>query len=300
MHQMDSDGNPISMPPQEDLTEIQKPTSLLIAQFFLFPLIIIAFGIGIFLLFGYITYDQKSPQAYLNEIRQAAASPFDTRRWQAALELSRVIAADKEKLQESGFVAALMDVYRNAQSDDPQIRQFLAISLGHLGDPAAVPALVEGLSDEAVETQIWTLWALGTIADAGAVPGVVGKVKSDDAGVRKMAVYVLGALKDASTIRDLEIALNDPVADGRWNAAMALAQMNDAAGADLLLRLTDRAYLAEFGQMSQEDRENVLVNAVRSLGILKLEGARGPLASLSRSDPSLTVRDAALEALGTY
>ena len=147
---MDSDGNPISMPPQEDLTGIQKPTSLLIAQFFLFPLIIIAFGIGIFLLFGYITYDQKSPQAYLNEIRQAAASPFDTRRWQAALELSRVIAADKEKLQESGFVAALLDVYGNAHSDDPQIRQFLAISLGHLGDPAAVPALVEGLSDEAV------------------------------------------------------------------------------------------------------------------------------------------------------
>ena len=141
---------------------------------------------------------------------------------------------------------------------------------------------------------------MGTIADAGAVPGVVGKVKSDDAGVRKMAVYVLGALKDSSTIRVLQIALNDPVADVRWNAAMALAQMHDAAGADLLLRLTDRDYLAEFGQMSQEDRENVLVNAVRSLGILKLEGAREPLASLSRNDPSLTVRDAALEALGTY
>ena len=298
---MESDGNPISMPPQEDLTEVQQPTSLLIAQFFLFPLIIIAFGVGVFLLFGYITYDQKSPQAYLTEIRQNAGySPFDTRRWQAALELSKVIAAQKEELRATNFGAELISVYENAKTDDAQIRRFLAMGLGHLGDPAAVPSLAEGLADTDTETQIWTLWALGTIGDKEAAPAVIAKLRSEDSGVRIMAAHVLGALKDPVAIHDLRVALNDTAAAVRWNSAMALALMNDAAGADLLIELTDRDYLAQFSEMSEEDKNNAIVNAVKCLSLLKLEGVRDKIAVLSESDPSLLVRDAALEALNTY
>ena len=298
---MESNGNPISMPPQEDLTEVQKPTSLLIAQFFLFPLIIIAFAVGVFVLFGYITYDQKSPHAYLTEIRQNAGySPFDTRRWQAALELSKVIAAQKEELRATNFGAELISVYENAQGDDTQIRRFLAISLGHLGDPAAVPALSEGLADTDTETQIWTLWALGTIANKEAAPAVIAKLKSEDSGVRIMAAHVLGALKDPVAIHELQVALNDTAAAVRWNSAMALALMNDAAGADLLIELTNRDYLAQFSEMSEEDKNNAIVNAVKCLSLLKLEGARDKIEVLSESDPSLLVRDAALEALNTY
>ena len=73
----------------------KKPTSLLIAQFFLFPLIIIAICIGIFLLFGYLTYEQKSPQEYLNEVRTGSELCC---RWQSAYELSNMIASQKEKL----------------------------------------------------------------------------------------------------------------------------------------------------------------------------------------------------------
>ena len=298
---MESNGNPISMPPQEDLTEVRQPTSLLIAQFFLFPLIIIAFGVGVFLLFGYITYDQKSPQAYLTEIRQNAGySPFDTRRWQAALELSKVIAAQKEELRATNFGAELISVYENTNTDDSRIRQFLAMGLGHLGDPAAVPALAQGLADTDTETQIYTLWALGTIGDKEAAPAVIAKLRSEDSGVRIMAAHVLGALKDPVAIHDLQVALNDTAAAVRWNSAMALALMNDAAGADLLIELTDRDYLAQFSEMSEEDKNNAIVNAVKCLGLLKLEGARDKIVLLSESDPSLLVRDAALEALNTY
>ena len=185
---MDSNDNPISMPPQEDLTEVKKPTSLLVAQLFLFPLIVIAFGVGVFLLFGFITQEQRSPQSYLNEIRMGS----ETRRWQAAFELSKVIAARKEELQNTGFAGDVLDLYESTKSDNPQIRQFLAMSLGHLEDRIAVPALTEGLNDSATETQIWTLWAIGTIGDPEAASEVVGKLQSDDPAVRKMAVYVLG------------------------------------------------------------------------------------------------------------
>ena len=48
--------NSPALPPDEDLTEVRKPASLLIAQFFLFPLIIIGICVGIFLLFGYMMF----------------------------------------------------------------------------------------------------------------------------------------------------------------------------------------------------------------------------------------------------
>src|SRR6266576_875014 len=63
-----------SGPPMDDLVEVRKPTSLLIAQFFLFPLIIIGICVGIFLLFGYITYEQRGPSEYLADIQNGTGS----------------------------------------------------------------------------------------------------------------------------------------------------------------------------------------------------------------------------------
>src|SRR5689334_9226373 len=103
---METPKNPAT-PPMEDLLEERKPTSLLIAQFFLFPLIIIAICVGIFLLFGYITYDQRTPQEYLAQIH-AGGGFRDERRWQAAYELSNVVESQKEQLRKSDFVNELI------------------------------------------------------------------------------------------------------------------------------------------------------------------------------------------------
>ncbi len=319
---MDPKENPIAVPPQEDLTEVKKPTSLLVAQFFLFPLIIIAFGVGIFVLFGYIAYEEKSPESYLAVIRQNSGF-FDRRRWQAASELTHVIASRPEELQGTRFAGEVLAAYVDARPDpesaaasdpgrdrllnlfsmDPDqaaLRRFLAMCLGHLEHAPAVPALVEGLSDPDAETQIWTMWALGKIAEESAAPAVAEMIGSNDAGVRKMAVYVLGALGDRSTIPALAGALSDPAADVQWNAAMSLARMNDPAGLDVLIRLTDREYLAEFTEMTEEDRELVITNAVQCLGLLQEDRARDLLAALSKNDPSVRVRVAAQAALATY
>src|SRR5438309_2783836 len=71
----------VPVPAAEDLIEEKKPTSLLIAQFFLFPLIIIAICVGIFLLFGYLTYQQKAPGDYLRDVQPGSDLCC---RWQAA------------------------------------------------------------------------------------------------------------------------------------------------------------------------------------------------------------------------
>src|SRR3989454_9143707 len=177
---METKTTSVPVPPLEDLVEVKKPTSLLIAQFFLFPLIIIAICIGIFLLFGYLTYEQKTPQEYLSDVRTGSELCC---RWQSAYELSNIISSQKDKLRNTDFVNDLVKVYQGSREGDPRARRYLALTMGHLGDPRAVPALIEGLSDTDPENQMNNLLALGSIADKSATPSVVERLTSSDPAV---------------------------------------------------------------------------------------------------------------------
>ena len=288
-----------SIPPAEDLIEVRRPTSLLIAQFFLFPLIIIGICVGVFLLFGYITFSQRTPQEYLNAIRIGGGINNEVR-WQAAFELSNTVSSQKDKLKGSQFLHDMIAVYRNARTEDPRVRQYLALTMGKIGDARAVPALVDGLNDEHVESRIYTLLALGMIGDNAAVSGVKPLLADSEPAVRKVAAYVLGAIKDPSVARDLQIALNDSKDEVRFSAAMALAQINDDAGAELLIKLLDHTYVAEVQDMTVEQKSELRVNAIKCLALLRFEPAHEKIAALSRTDPDLAVRGASLEALKKF
>lgn len=296
LFRMESKSTTVS-PPADDLVEIKRPTSLLIAQFFLFPLIIIAICIGIFLLFGYLTYEQRTAQDYLRDVQTGSELCC---RWQSAYELSNMISLQKEKLRSAGFVNDLVKVYQTTRDEDPRVRRYLALTMGHLGDPRAVPALLEGLNDANAENQINTLLALGLIGDKSAVPSIVERLRSTDPAVRKMAAFVLAATKDPAAIHDLQVALNDPNDEVRWYAAIALAQVNDASGSEVLLKLVDRSYIDKLDGFTPELRSQLLINAVKSLGILKFAPAHDRILALSQNDPDLAVRDASLEALKKF
>src|SRR5262250_1834896 len=116
---METKSPSVPIPAQDELVEEKRPTSLLIAQFFLFPLIIIAICIGIFLLFGYLTYEQKTPQEYLNDVRTGSELCC---RWQSAYELSNIISSQKDRIRNTDFVNDLVKVYQGSREGDPRIR----------------------------------------------------------------------------------------------------------------------------------------------------------------------------------
>jgi HEAT repeat protein len=294
---MDTKSTSVPIPVSDDLLEVKKPTSLLIAQFFLFPLIIIAICIGIFLLFGYLTYEQKTAQEYLNDVRTGSELCC---RWQSAYELSNMISTQKDKLRNTDFVNDLIKVYQGSRNGDARIRRYLALTMGHLGDARAVPALVEGLNDADTDNQMNNLLALGTIGDKSATAPVVERLHSSDPAIRKMAAFVLSAIKDPAASRDLEVALNDSSDEVRWYAAIALAQINNAAGADILMKLMDRSYLDGLQNFTVELKSQLMINAVKCLGILKFQPAKDRILALSQTDPDLAVRDASLDALKKF
>lgn len=319
----DANKNPASLPPDEDLTEVRKPASLLIAQFFLFPLIIIGICIGIFLFFGYVTYDQKTPSEYLSEIRSGTG----TQRWQAAFELSNIVKSDPDRAGTAEFVDSLMAAYKDSPDEDIRARRYVALILGELKERRAVPLLVEGLQrderlkaadwnkegafqwfrpsldqirDDLIQNQIYTLWALGSIGDNSAVPAVLELTANEEASVRKVAAYILGVFKDDSAAERLRVLLNDSEEDVRMNSALALAQMNDAGGAELLMKFLDPMYVEGLQGMSVSEKAEVTINALTALSMLKYGPAREKMEFLGESASVLAVRNAAMEALKKY
>ena len=96
------------------------------------------------------------------------------------------------------------------------------------------------------------------------------------------------------------MALNDTNDEVRWYAAIALAQVNDPSGSDVLMKLSDHKYLDQLQGFTAEQKSQLLINAVKCLGLLKFQPAKDRILALSQTDPDLAVRDASLEALKNF
>ena len=207
--------------------------------------------------------------------------------------------------QNPGLGPALVQAFADSAGDDPRVRRYLALAVGRLQNvpPGAVDQLVAGLDDPDAETRISIIWALASVGDASVVDEIEAMYLSTDAGVRKMAVYALGALPldvQASTLRN---ALDDTVADVRWNAAVALARHGRGDGMVVLRRMLDRAYVERnVSRTPAVDAQldpvaEVIVSGLQAVGALKAPDLRETVAELSRSDSSLRVREMALRTL---
>lgn len=264
-----------------------------LTQLFLVPALVVGACVVLFFFFGWMISEEKSSLDYLHAIKTGSAN----RRWQAAFELAKLLNHQPEKTRTEGLGPEMVDVFETAREDDPRVRRYLALALGHLGDAEAVPALLEALRDDDSETRIFSIWALGAIGDRRAVEPLMELVRHDDPGIRKMAAYSLGALKANEAKPALRAALDDPKVDVAWNAAIALAQLGDSSGRDRILQMLDRDFLETVEEMTEDQRTETMVTAMSGALLLGGEDLQRRLEEISERDPDLKVRQSAYEAL---
>lgn len=273
----------------------------LVAQFFLIPLAVVATVVLVYAGFRLLLQDERTPQEYLQDIRVGGRE----RRWPAAYELSRLMADPEVEAAEPSLGPALLRAFEESEGDDSRVRRYLALAVGRLRTlpPGAVERLVAALDDPDSETRISIIWALGSLGDASVVPDLQRAYGSDDAGVRKMVVYALGALGGDAQVVTLRTALNDAVPDVQWNAAVALARHGSDRGVPVLRRMLDREYVEgvvdpEAGAGTDVDPvAEVMISGLQAAAGLDATSLRDAIVELSRSDRSLRVRQAALDAL---
>ncbi|MBI5367521.1 MAG: HEAT repeat domain-containing protein [Planctomycetes bacterium] len=280
---------------------------VLIVQFFLVPLLIVVTCVGLYAGVRWLMGEERGLTGLVEELNAAKGN----RKWQAAFELSRKLAIDRQANEPVSpeVVDRVILAYKEAPRDDAQdsvqLRRFLILALGNLRDPRAIFLLTPALDEEAPEIRVSALLALGNIGDAQAAPAAARHAQDKDPSVRKAVYYTLGLYGDRSTSPVLVAGLRDAADDVRWNAALALARMKDPAGAPVLREMLDRAALAkvvaqtEAGgrvPMREDNIEEVMINALNAVACIGDRSFEDLVARLGREDRSLKVRRAALSA----
>jgi HEAT repeat protein len=288
-------------PPEDSLADDEEvssrsPAGRLVVRFFVLPLLVVGTAVGIFLVFSLMTFERRSPRDYLAEVRGGSAG----RRWQAAFELSRRIGTMKPGAERDAIAAESLRLFRSltaSRPEDVRVRRYLVLVLGKLGDRAAVADLVAAANDPDPETRLYAVWALGMVGDPRGVDAVLEASRSEDSGMRKMAAYVMGKLGDRRAAERLKVMLEDRVPDVRWNAAIALASLGDGSGIAVLRSIVDREALGRQAQLSADQAETAMVNALKAFALLRDEGSLPLLEKIAREDPNLRVREAARNAI---
>jgi HEAT repeat protein len=270
----------------------ESPRTILF-QFVIFPLGIVAIGVGVFLLFGLLASEKSSIPDYLNEIRSGSAHE----RGHAAYQLSRSINRGEAK-KYPNLEQQVATLYTQSKNDDPRIRRYLSLVLGKLGDRRATPVLIEGLHDNDAESRLYAIVALGELRDPAAVPPLMEATRDEDKDVRKTAAYSLGAIGDPRGVPALVSALEDQTADVRFNAAIALSRFGDKRAIGTLRDMLDRQRLAA-ARMREDQAEDAMIMAMEPYAKLAGHDADADLQRLANADVSLRVRDAAKQALAT-
>jgi HEAT repeat protein len=256
----------------------------------------VAILVGFFVLGGVLFGGGDDPEDYLNRIRSRSGREA----WQAAYELSVLIARDEKVRKDPALAAQVARAFQDSENGDVQLRRYLALALGQMGQPAATPVLLDALGDSDPETRGYAIWALGASGDTAAVDALIPLLSSEDPGIRKLTAYALGHLGAKRVIPLLLPLLNDATDDVRWNAALALARLGDPAALPTLRQMLDRSYLAGVAGMDDAQRQEAMINAIKALALLEDPSSRSLVLDVSKNDPDLKVRETAIRVLGTW
>lgn len=264
-------------------------------RFFLFPLAIVVIGAAIILFVTSLTREERTAQDLLNEVQTGGSS----RRWQAAYSLTAMVAdmVKEGKKVDPVLVPQIIRAFEDAKHDDLMVRRYLVSSLGRLGDRRATPALIGALGDADDETRIRAILSLGEMKDTSSVVPLLRQAESDDPGIQKGVAFALGLIQDSRALPVLRGMLNASDPNVRWNAALALCRFQDRSGAPVIGEMLNRELLGRIPDMTDEQREEAMLMAIRGGVLLQDRTLISTLRTIKAGDPSLKVRQAAIEAL---
>lgn len=140
------------------------------------------------------------------------------------------------------------EFFINAFETDPISRAALARTLGRIGTPEAVTALLKALNEGGWSDRRALIEALGDAGDSRAIEPLMNILEKErDNTKRAAAASALGGLGNSRAISLLEIALQDHVPSVRQEAAWALGHIGDPKAVSALRQaLNDRVSETRF------------------------------------------------------
>ena len=267
---------------------------VVIHSFFVVPFIIAIFGVLIFLMLRILTIEPRTAQDYLQDVKIGG----NTKRWQGAFELSKILANPKMVPKEERFVNDLISTFEYSEKErDDRIRIYLALAMGRTKDLRYATILEKTLNVENEETLAAVIYSLGLINSPSSLEKLLHMFEHESARVRHQVVVALGNYDGDQAQNVLKRALNDPEPNVRWDAAIALAKQKDNSGRRILLDLMDRKYLDSFPNIDAVEQNQAILAAIRASRNILNDELRQVLTELMENDLNMKVRQAARNTL---
>ncbi len=267
--------------------------SVIVHSFFIIPFLIAVFCVMLFAAINLLTQEKRTAKDYLNDVKIGGS----TKRWQAAFELSKILANPKLLPKQENFYDELISTFEHATTDDNRVRQYLALAMGRTGKKEFVKPLINGLVDEKEENLAALIYALGMLKDKEALEAINPYVDHPNARIRSTAVVALGNIGDGESKNILIKALADPEPNVEWGAAISLAQLGDNSGKQTLLQLLNRDYLSKFSEVDMDEQTNLMLTTLEAITHLQDSDLTKRIEELSRTDQNMKIRSAALKIL---
>ena len=281
-------------PPNNFPAEKKSLLRVVIHSFFVVPFIIAIFGVLIFLMLRILTIEPRTAQDYLHDVKIGG----NTKRWQGAFELSKILANPGMVPREERFVNDLISTFEYSEKErDDRIRIYLALAMGRTKDLRYATILEKTLNDENEEILAAVIYSLGFINSPTSLEQLLLMFEHESARVRHQVVVALGNYDGDQVQIILKQALHDPEPNVRWDAAIALAKQKDDSGRRILLDLMDRKYLDSFPNIDAVEQNQAILAAIRASRDILDDELRQVLLDLMENDLNMKVRQAARNTL---
>jgi len=280
--------------PNDFPAEKKSLLRVVIHSFFVVPFIIAIFGVLIFLMLRILTIEPRTAQDYLQDVKIGG----NTKRWQGAFELSKILANPKMIPKEERFVNDLISTFEYSEKErDDRIRIYLALAMGRTKDRRYATILEKTLNDENEEILAAVIYSLGLINSPTSLEQLLHMFEHESARVRHQVVVALGNYDGNQVQIILKQGLHDPEPNVRWDAAIALAKQKDDNGRRILLDLMDRKYLDSFPNIDAVEQNQAILAAIRASRDILDDELRQVLLDLMENDLNMKVRQAARNTL---
>ena len=290
----------------ESASFYEQPLWKRMYAFLLAPFLIAAIAVGIFTVFSMMTQENQTP----TELVSILKSSGEHRRSQAAFALTKYlqpsVSEQHGQLQREGdedyrrklttvrlLLPELLEIFNDPIRGDDEVRKFLSLAFGYLGDRRAVEPLGAVLGEANEELVTYSLVSLTTLKDPRSIPAVIEASKRSEPAIRSTALYALGVLGGPEAVERLEAALTDSHPSVQWNGAFGLARQRNPAGEEIILEILNRGELFQsINDEPHKQREQVL-NAVQSAGMLRTPRVVMRLKEIAQADDNLQAMDMA-------
>jgi HEAT repeat protein len=304
----------------DNLPPVEPPSATFLIQLFVVPALIVLMIVGLWLSFNWLVR-RTSPEAMIKGLESGPSIA----RWQRASELAdmlrnRRFPEFKRNAEAAANLARILNreidqatLEHGMEDEDITLRHFLARALGEFEVQEGIDVLVKAAQAERVPSEklvrYGALEAIAVRAHAmsrldppqaleheGLMPALEQLSDDEDPLVREKVAFALGQISTPAATRRLEIMVDDPHADTRYNAAVALARQGNAKAVETLAEMLDIEELAAMrrgeNERTEQARRAVIVgNALQAVEALAERNLSADLSLVIESLEQLAAAD---------